>query len=56
MNKQKMEQKLEELEEILRQIYVNQMVRKDYVITPAMYRKIGVVFKDIYWEVDKLED
>lgn len=55
MNKDKLEKNLEELETIIGQIYVDQMVRKDYVITPSIYRRIGVIFKDIYWEVDKLE-
>lgn len=55
MNKDKLEKNLEELEAIIGQIYVDQMVRKDYVITPSIYRRIGVIFKDIYWEVDKLE-
>lgn len=55
MNREEIEKKLENLEEFIRQIYVDQMVRKDYVIGHAEYKKIGKMFSDIYSELDKEE-
>lgn len=56
MSKEKLEEKLEKLQDLLGEIYIDQMVTKDYVITPAMYRRIGLIFKDIYWELDGIKE
>lgn len=56
MRKEKLEAKLEKLENLLAEIYTDQMVVKDYRITPTMYRKIKVMFKDIYWELDGIKE
>lgn len=56
MSKEKLENKLEKLEDLFREIYIDQMVKKDYVISPSMYRKIGLMFKDIYWELDGIKE
>lgn len=56
MSKEKLEEKVEKLEDLLREIYIDQMVKKDYLITPSMYRRIGLMFKDIYWELDGIKE
>lgn len=53
MNKEEIEKKLEILEDLLRNIYADQMIKKDYIINHAQYKKISKLFLEIYAELDK---
>ena len=52
MNKEVIEKKIENLEEAIREIYIDQMVKKDYIISHTEYKKIGKLFLEIYAELD----
>lgn len=53
MNKEEIEKKLENLEEMISNIYADQMIKKDYIINHTQYRKISKLFLEIYAELDK---
>lgn len=56
VNKHIIEQKVEELEEIISNIYADQMIKKDYIINHGQYKKISKIFLEIYAEIDKGHD
>ena len=55
MNKEDIEKKIEEIEEIIGQIYVDQMVKQDVPLSHTKYKRLNILFKDIYWFLDGLE-
>lgn len=56
MSKKNIEQKLEELEDFLREFYADQLMKTNHKMTYAMHRKITSILKDIYKQLDSMKE
>ena len=56
MSIEKLEKKIEDLEDFLREFYADQMIKTDHRMTYSMYRRLTLIFKDIYWHLDGMKE